>query len=337
MICTYCGELIDPSLLPQHVQTRNLGENDTGENQPRWGTARFDDQTRLILRVTDSSHILHVDAHKPNGVILGRTDPESGRKPEVDLTMFEAMELGVSRRHARLDIHDESLYVTDLGSANSTYLNGLRLTAHQPRILRDSDEIRLGHLKLQVTFIEARTQTQKLPSRPLDVSGDLRSRDIAGTVSTTPPVAAGTEPEHEELTSDPALVEPLLTDNDTTKLTATDVPISKADTDKLVPAFPDLNQVETGELRPDEPVAIKEPEPETARPAINDDTGDLPGVVKQAPTAELKDIEPDASDLETADLRNDDEDDTIPTARLLTDLPEETEAKVTNNGKSAEG
>jgi hypothetical protein len=43
--------------LPQQAQTRNLGESDSGENQPRWGTARFDEQTALILRVTDSSQI----------------------------------------------------------------------------------------------------------------------------------------------------------------------------------------------------------------------------------------------------------------------------------------
>lgn len=150
-ICTYCGELLD------HTQgkTKNFKEDDVGENQPRWGSARFDARTRLILRVVDSSQIIQVDAHKTGGVVLGRMDIATGTEPEVDLTPFGAQDKGVSRQHARLEIRDDSLYITDLGSANFTFLNGLRLTGHQPRILRDSDEIRLGHLKLQITFVDA--------------------------------------------------------------------------------------------------------------------------------------------------------------------------------------
>ena len=157
VICIYCGELVDPTQVPQQVQTRNLGENDTGENQPRWGTARFDEHTSLILRITESSQILNVNMNRQAGVIIGRYDPQSAAAPEVDLSGFKAQELGVSRQHARLSIHEGSLYITDLDSANATYLNGLRLTPNQPRILRDSDEIRLGRLRLQVSFIDAKS------------------------------------------------------------------------------------------------------------------------------------------------------------------------------------
>jgi len=156
VICLYCGQLVDPTRVPQQVQTRKFGESDSGENQPRWGTARFDEQTQLILRVADSSQILHVDITKPGGALIGRYDSQRGEVPEVDLAPFNAMDLGVSRQHARLTVHEDSRYIPDRGSANATYLNGLRLTPHQPRILRDSDEIRLGRLKLQVTFVDAK-------------------------------------------------------------------------------------------------------------------------------------------------------------------------------------
>ena len=39
------------------------------------------------------------------------------------------------------------------GSHNGTYLNGQRLIAHQPRVLRDGDDIRLGFLVLRVKFV----------------------------------------------------------------------------------------------------------------------------------------------------------------------------------------
>lgn len=150
---------MDAAALAQQTETRNLGDDDAGENNPRWGTARFDDHTRLILRISESGQIIKVDAHRSAGILLGRYDPTSKFSPDIDLTGFHAEQHGVSRQHARLTINEESLYITDLGSANHTFLNGLRLTAHQPRILRDGDEIRLGHLKLQITFIDAVDET----------------------------------------------------------------------------------------------------------------------------------------------------------------------------------
>jgi len=43
-----------------------------------------------------------------------------------------------------------TIQVMDLSSANGTFLNGVRIQSHQPRVLRDCDEIRLGLLKIIV-------------------------------------------------------------------------------------------------------------------------------------------------------------------------------------------
>ncbi len=154
VLCDYCGYVLDPAAIAQATETRNLGENERGQNQPRWGTARFDEKTQLVLRVVDSNLIIHTDIHKEGGILLGRYDPASDTSPDIDLTGYDAEVSGVSRKHARLSIHDGSLYITDLEAPNATYLNGLRLTPRQPRILRDGDEIRLGKLRMQVTFID---------------------------------------------------------------------------------------------------------------------------------------------------------------------------------------
>lgn len=155
LVCEYCGYVLDPAAVVRQIETQRFAEADRGKNQPRWGSASFDEQTHLILRVTETSQIIHVAVHKsPEGIILGRYDATTETSPEVDLSGFKAEENGVSRRHARLSIQDDSLYITDLDAPNATYLNGLRLTAHQPRILRDGDEIRLGKLRLQVTFVD---------------------------------------------------------------------------------------------------------------------------------------------------------------------------------------
>ncbi len=85
-------------------------------------------------------------------LVIGRFDPDHGEQPDVLLDEFSAQQLGVSRRHAAFLVEDNALKLTDLGSANATYLNGIELTPYQKRILRDGDEVRFGNLILQVRF-----------------------------------------------------------------------------------------------------------------------------------------------------------------------------------------
>ena len=59
----------------------------------------------------------------------------------------------MSRRHLDLPRQHDTILVTDLGSANSTYINGQRLIPREPRILRDNDELRLGRMVIRVTFV----------------------------------------------------------------------------------------------------------------------------------------------------------------------------------------
>jgi hypothetical protein len=52
----------------------------------------------------------------------------------------------VSRNHARLDPVRKTYILTDLGSANGTYVNGVRIT--QPVRLRDGDMVQVGDTQL---------------------------------------------------------------------------------------------------------------------------------------------------------------------------------------------
>ncbi len=89
---------------------------------------------------------------KAEDMILGRRDPTTGDSPEVDLTQFAGYRMGVSRRHSSLKLEDNQLNLYDLGSSNGTFINGNRLTPHQPNPIRDGDEIRLGQMVLRVFF-----------------------------------------------------------------------------------------------------------------------------------------------------------------------------------------
>lgn len=66
-----------------------------------------------------------------------------GRGPEAHVR-FEAS--GVSRRHARIVIAAEGMFIEDLGSKNGTMVRGERIGA--PRPLADGDDLSIGSVRV---------------------------------------------------------------------------------------------------------------------------------------------------------------------------------------------
>jgi len=54
----------------------------------------------------------------------------------------------ISREHARVVRREGYYWIEDLGSANGTYVNGLRIFS--PQVLRPGDQIQLGRTMLRV-------------------------------------------------------------------------------------------------------------------------------------------------------------------------------------------
>lgn len=149
-ICVRCGvPLLDMTV---EQVTRTLGDTDFEDSMPKWGAARFGDKMRLVLRVLETGQSFQFDGDSFEELVLGRVDPDTGEMPSVDLTAAQGIDKGVSRKHAIIMRRDSALHIVDNNSANGTYLNGQKLVAMQPRILRDGDDIRLGHLVLRVFF-----------------------------------------------------------------------------------------------------------------------------------------------------------------------------------------
>ncbi|MBZ0295096.1 MAG: FHA domain-containing protein [Anaerolineae bacterium] len=150
-ICAFCGAPLDN----KETSTRTLKDTDFEEGRPQWGTARFNDRMYLSINIRDAEdrHIFYFDEF--DELTLGRTDPETGDAPDLDLEGYDATEKGVSRRHALIIRRDTSLNLLDMNSPNGTFLNGQRLVPNQPRLLRDGDEIRLGHLVMRILFARA--------------------------------------------------------------------------------------------------------------------------------------------------------------------------------------
>ena len=79
--------------------------------------------------------------------ILGRVGGKQPILPDVDLTPYGAYKEGVSRLHALVKLADDRYTITDLGSANGTWVNDTKTAAHNPYRLENGDILTLGKLK----------------------------------------------------------------------------------------------------------------------------------------------------------------------------------------------
>jgi hypothetical protein len=106
----------------------------------------------MVLRLEIEGAPTPILLHPKAETSIGRRDPATGTMPDVDLSAYAGYRLGVSRKHAFIRLKNHQLEIYDLGSSNGTSVNGVRLTAHQPHVLRDGDEILLGKMMVRVLF-----------------------------------------------------------------------------------------------------------------------------------------------------------------------------------------
>ncbi|MBK9053544.1 MAG: GAF domain-containing protein [Chloroflexi bacterium] len=85
-----------------------------------------------------------------NELVLGRGDGENS----IDLTPFDAANLGVSRRHLLLRPTLTNLFIIDLSSTNGTLRNGLPIGINTPYPVVNDDVITVGRLALTLNIIK---------------------------------------------------------------------------------------------------------------------------------------------------------------------------------------
>jgi pSer/pThr/pTyr-binding forkhead associated (FHA) protein len=150
-LCVYCGNpLVD--LTKESAITKSLDNVDFEENSPKWGSSRSSSRVSFIILEEGRDQTITFEAANGQELVIGRRDPITNELPAIDLTNFDALNKGISRRHAALVRKDTSLHIIDKGSPNGTFLNGQRLVQNQPRVVRNGDDIRFGHLAVRVEF-----------------------------------------------------------------------------------------------------------------------------------------------------------------------------------------
>lgn len=151
LFCEDCGRRLADSDPSATLPTRKVDENfDNFAMRSTWGTARFEPDASVVLHIRDATKPITFKPH--DQTVLGRMDNSSTVQPDLDLTPFGALDKGVSRVHAAIFRSEDTLMLVDKGSSNGTHLNGQRLVPHQPRVLRNGDEVRLGKLIAHIYF-----------------------------------------------------------------------------------------------------------------------------------------------------------------------------------------
>ncbi len=113
----------------------------------------------LCLSLAGRSEEIAVSLQPGERIVLGRDHVAQmvSHGLLLDLTPYSAHELGVSRKHAAIVFRgsnrtNHDVQVTDIGSANGTYLNGQHIAPDVPHRLHNSDELCLGHLRIRVRY-----------------------------------------------------------------------------------------------------------------------------------------------------------------------------------------
>ncbi len=116
-----------------------------------------------IQLINEESQVLGLDLY--DDTVLGR-GPEVIEVGGLDLTSWQAVEKGVSRRHALLRPTASRLYLIDMNSSNGTQHNSVPLGPGMARPVTNGDMIVLGDLAFTIRLIKAPASGGAKPSAP---------------------------------------------------------------------------------------------------------------------------------------------------------------------------
>jgi hypothetical protein len=162
-VCIYCNTPLGGQSNQKTVMLRNLREvtgvlPDEYEDfldAPAPAAERFMDfeipSRGIVVINLENGQPITIQENK--AFILGRVSSEiKTREPLVDLTQFDALELGISRVHAMIRQTKDGYQIIDLESSNGTWLENQRLVPKQTYPLDSGDRIRLGRLNMLVFY-----------------------------------------------------------------------------------------------------------------------------------------------------------------------------------------
>ncbi len=103
---------------------------------------------RLVEVSTGNAYFL-ADGHETT---IGRADPVTGIRPDVDLAELDNNR-SVSRRHAKI-LHSEAGFavIEEVGTVNGTFVNDQRIPTGTPVPIKNGDRVKIGLIQMRVVF-----------------------------------------------------------------------------------------------------------------------------------------------------------------------------------------
>lgn len=103
----------------------------------------------LAMRIAANGDVVPLDPMRTQ-FLIGRPDPATGARPEIDLGPFDVQRT-LSRRHATL-LRDGAQYFVreDAATTNGTYLNGERLQTGVAMPVKAGDKMRFGSIEVEL-------------------------------------------------------------------------------------------------------------------------------------------------------------------------------------------
>ena len=100
---------------------------------------------------SETTEIMQVEASLPNADALQKWDTEQPAASPEMLKRYNAIRT-LSRLHIRFEQKDDDVYVTDLGSSNTTYVDNARVET--PTLIQDGSTLKCGKVSFKVVDIE---------------------------------------------------------------------------------------------------------------------------------------------------------------------------------------
>lgn len=146
LICDKCGtmleELVKARETNQTIQFVESPSNDSGNDQSP-------DALVLTVKRAVGQPPFILD-NRNREYFVGRSD--ASVTADIDLGLFNGVNYGVSRRHARIFFAENAWMVEDLGSTNGSYLNRHRINQGTQRIIQNGDELVFGKMIVLAYF-----------------------------------------------------------------------------------------------------------------------------------------------------------------------------------------
>jgi pSer/pThr/pTyr-binding forkhead associated (FHA) protein len=115
-----------------------------------------------VLSGKSAGKLIHVPYEE---FLIGRSDA-CHLRPKSD---------AISRKHCRILVASDAVFVEDLGSRNGTFINGERVT--QKRAVQSGDHLRIGKLEFEFLIEAAAPAAQPVTAGPVEMKEDTWVED----------------------------------------------------------------------------------------------------------------------------------------------------------------